>query len=243
MKGKDIIGEPYTGHLYHNIRMNSELRGYMYNMPSHNTVLAYGKPIAPNEVYANKWGVYRPDSPIISSHSEKDGFYASAYHDGYTFCRHTREVLFHREQGLIISDHIMRGNRMDTPHIQRFNLMQGTSVAAVGEHFVIVEKEGTRLLFVWSGAEHHIAVNLAELLVPEIVATKEELFPILDVSFQASKADQNKNVTVTLNLLILDVTNWSGELSTSQIEHLQRQLELLCKDLSNPKALKSFPAL
>ena len=71
-----------------------------------------------------------------------------------------------------------------------------------------VKKEGTRLLFVWSGAEHHIAVNLAELLVPEIVATKEELFPILDVSFQASKVNQNKNVTVTLNLLILDVTNW-----------------------------------
>lgn len=243
MRGKDIIGEPYTGHLYHNIRMNSELRGYMYNMPSHNTVLAYGNPIAPNEVYANKWGVYRPDSPITRCNSEKEGFYVSAYHDGYTFCRHTREVLFHREQGLIVSDHIMRGNRMDTPHIQRFNLMPKTSVAAVGKDFVMAEKEGIRLLFVWSGAEHHIAVSHADLLVPEIIVSKEELFPILDVSFQASKADQNKNVTVTLNLLILDVTDWNGEISNSQIEHLQRQLEVLCKDLSDPKALKSFPAL
>ena len=140
MRGKDIIGEPYTGHLYHNIRMNSELRGYMYNMPSHNTVLAYGNPIAPNEVYANKWGVYRPTLPITRCNSEKEGFYVSAYHDGYTFCRHTREVLFHREQGLIVSNHIMRGNRMDTPHIQRFNLMPKTSVAAVGKDFVMAEK-------------------------------------------------------------------------------------------------------
>lgn len=39
--------------------MNSELRGYMYNMTSHNTVLAHGEPVLPDCVYANKWGVYR----------------------------------------------------------------------------------------------------------------------------------------------------------------------------------------
>ncbi len=243
MRGQDIIGEPYTGQLYHKIRMNSELRGYMYNMASHNTVLAYGEPVAPNRVYANKWGVYRPDSPLTAFRSEKDGLYASAYHDGYTFCRHTREVLFHRERGLIVSDHIMRGNRLETPHIQRFHLMPGTSVAALGKSFIIAEKNGVRLLFLWSGAEHSISIGQADLLVPEIISQKEELAPILDVSFQASEADHNKNVTVTLNLLILDVTDFPGELSEEQIRQLKLQLDVLCGDLKAPRNLKEFPRL
>lgn len=243
MRGKELIGEPYSGLLYHNIRMNSELRGYMYNMPSHNTVLAYGEPIAPNRVYANKWGVYRPDSPVTASRSHEDGFYASAYHDGYTFCRHTREVLFHREKGLIVSDHIMRGNRLDAPHIQRWNLMPGASVAAFGESFVLVEKEEARFLFVWSGAKHAVSIGRADLLVPEMVSKKEDLPPVLDVSFQASEEDKNKNVTVTLNLLILDVTDLPGAFQEDRIPDLKRRLDAVCEDLKAPQALKTFPDL
>lgn len=243
MRGQDIIGEPYTNRLYHKIRMNSQIRGYMYNMPSHNTVLAYGEPIAPDRVYANKWGVYRPCSPITDSRSEAAGFYASAYHDGYTFCRHTRELLFHRKRGLIVSDHIMRGNRLDEPHIQRFHLMPAVTVTSLGKHFVTVEKNGVHLLFLWSGASHSISIRQADLLVPEIIPSKEELSPVLDIAFQAPETDKNKNVTVTLNLLILDITKHSGSVSEHQIETLQNQLDILCKNLKEPQALIDFPVL
>lgn len=243
MRGKEIIGEPYSGLLYHKVRMNSALRGYMYNMSSHNTVLAYGRPIAPDEVYANKWGVYRPASPVTASHCREAGFYASAYHDGYTFCRHTREVLFHRERGLIVSDHIMRGSRLDAAHIQRFHLMPGTFVTAIGKSFVLAEKEGVRLLFVWSGADHTVSVRQAELLVPEMVPHKEDLPPILDVSFQASEEDRHRNVTVTLNLLILDITDLVGGFYKDQIKDMQARLNAICKDLKAPQALKDFPSI
>ena len=63
-RGQEFIGEPFARTLYHNVTMASPQRGYMYNMGSHNTVLAYGKPVQPDEMYANKWGVYRPDSPV-----------------------------------------------------------------------------------------------------------------------------------------------------------------------------------
>lgn len=242
--GEDIIGEPYAGLLYHNIRMNTEHRGYMYNMPSHNTVLAYGLPIAPNTMYANKWGVYRTPSPITASHSEAMGLYASAYHDGYTFCRHTREILFHREHGLIVSDHIMRGNRLETPHLQRWNLMPDTLVTIIGPSSAIVEKHNVRLLFVWSGASHSIQINHAELLVPEIISTKEELAPILDISFQAEESERSRNVTVTLNLLILDITDSKiSEITNQQIIALQKQLDTLCKHLSKENALADFPTI
>ncbi len=243
MRGRELIGEPYSGLLYHSIRMNSDLRGYMYNMPSHNTVLAYGRPIAPNRVYANKWGVYRPDSPVTAYRSGQKGIYASAYHDGYTFCRHTREILFHRERGLIVSDRIMRGNRLDEPHIQRWNLMPGALVTAAGDDFALVEKEGARFLFLWSGAPRRVSVTHPELLVPEIIPEKEDLAPILDIAFHALEEDRNKNVTVTLNLLILDITDSSQALSENKLKDMQARLEALCKDLKAPQALDTFPCL
>ena len=60
--------------------MNSELRGYMYNMTSHNTVLAHGEPVLPDCVYANKWGVYRPDTPVTEYWTDPKGclLYTSA---------------------------------------------------------------------------------------------------------------------------------------------------------------------
>ncbi len=247
MRGQDIIGEPYTGHLYHNIRMKSELRGYMYNMVSHNTVLAYGQPIMPNSMYANKWGVLRTPTPITASWSNSDGLYASAYHDGYTFCRHTRDVLFSRDHGLIVSDHILRGNRLDNPHIQRWHLMPGASVTVTGPHSAVVEKGGVHLLFVWAGAEHEITITKPEILVPEMVARTEDLTEIIDVSFQASEAEKGRNVTDHLHLLILDVTeaveNGKAEISAAQTEELARQLQEVCGHLHTDEALKQFPHL
>ena len=76
MRGEEIIGEPYVSLMYHDVTMNSPQRGYMYNMASHNTVLAYGTPIVPDSMYANKWGVLRPSSPITAYFHNANGIYA-----------------------------------------------------------------------------------------------------------------------------------------------------------------------
>ena len=243
-RGEEIIGEPYVDRMYHRVRMNSEIRGYMYNMASHNTVLAYGTPILPNKVYANKWGVMRSASPVTDTYSHKDGFYVNAYHDGYTFCRHQREVLFHRQKGVIISDHILRGNRLEDSHIQRWNLMPDTRAAILNDDAAIVEKHGVRLLFVWNGSEHKIHLEKPELLCPEMVEKEEDLTEIIDVSFQASEEFKAKNITVTLNLLILDISEKSGELPSDEtIQTLKEELESLCGRLNCRESLELFPSL
>lgn len=245
-RGQEIIGEPYVNKLYHSVRMNSEIRGYMYNMASHNTVLAYGTPILPNKMYANKWGVLRTPSPVTATSSTEEGFYVRAYHDGYTICRHDREVLFHRKRGVIVSDHVLRGNRIDGAHIQRWNMMPDVRVTLLNQDAAVVEKNGVRLLFIWSGADHQPAITRAELLCPEMVPEQQELLDIIDVSFQASEEEKPKNVTVTLNLLILDITdsayNEAGsEIPAEVLDSLKGQLDGLSGKLSSPEALEHFP--
>ena len=137
----------------------------------------------------------------------------------------------------------MRGNRLDEPHIQRWNLMPGALVTAAGDDFALVEKEGARFLFLWSGAPRRVSVTHPELLVPEIIPEKEDLAPILDIAFHALEEDRNKNVTVTLNLLILDITDSSQALSENKLKDMQARLEALCKDLKAPQALDTFPCL
>lgn len=239
IRGEEIIGEPYARHMYHRVRMDSEIRGYMYNMPSHNTVLAYGSPIVPNKMYANKWGVMRPSSPVTESHSYDQGFYVNAFHDGYTFCRHRRELLFHRQHGIIISDHILRGNRLNEPHIQRWNLMPGAKATVTGPHTLIVEKKGVRLLFLWTGAEHQITLTKAELLVPEMFPTMSDLAEVIDVFFYPSPAHKHQDETVTLNLLILDITGQTVD--EAVVTALTAQLDTITPDLNRPEALEAFP--
>lgn len=242
--GEEIIGEPYVDHMYHRVRMNSEIRGYMYNMASHNTVLAYGTPIRPNRMYANKWGVLRTPSPVTDTYSAKDGFYVNAYHDGYTFCRHQREVLFHRDRGVIISDHILRGNRIEGDHIQRWNMMPGTQVTILNNDAALVEKNGVKLLFLWTGAEHQLSLGKADLLSPEMIPSGEDLADIIDVAFHAREDQKNQNVTVTLNLMILDLTGSPAErpnISDEQLNRLKEEASAVCGQLNCPETLERFP--
>lgn len=238
LRGEEIIGEPYAGQMYHRVKMASDIRGYQYNMTGHNTVLAYGAPIAPNRMYANKWGVMRPSSPVVESFSHPDGFYVSAFHDGYTFCRHQRDVLFHRSKGLIVSDHIMRGNRLEDPHIQRWHLMPGTKVISQGADYLIVEKNGVRLLFLWAGAEHKISLSKADFLIPDILSEKEVLPDVIDASFHASPRQKQENATISLRLLLLDITGHEVEEKT--VKALAGGSDLMSRKLNTPEALEAF---
>ncbi len=204
-RGQEFIGEAHARQLYQTDRMGTPHRGYLYNMTSHNTVLAYGKPILPDMMYANKWGVYRPDSPVSVFRTSAEGSYVKAYHDGYTICRHNRAVLFHRSRGMVISDEIEHGNRLPDAHIQRWNLLPDVSCRIVDERSVLLEKQGVRLLLVWTG-KPEIRTWKKEDLCSEIVKTPEELSTILDISFSSKEKGAEDIATVTQSMVIMDVT-------------------------------------
>lgn len=202
--GEEIIGEPYTGKLYHSIRMNSNERGYMYNMYSHNSVLCYSQAIAENEKYANQWGVYRPDSPIDIFHSYPEGCYVRAYHSAYTFCKHIREIFFSRNYGFIISDTIERGNRINKPHIQLWNFMKNTIITQLSENAILVTKNKAKALFIWNNISLSIRRN--ELLYPDFEKNLNELPFVVEAYFKNCSDNKIENASAETKLLILDVS-------------------------------------
>ncbi|MEG2700688.1 MAG: heparinase II/III family protein, partial [Hungatella sp.] len=224
-RGEPIFGEPYSDALYHSIKMGSDLRGYMYNMESHNSVLAYGMPILPNQVYANKWGVYRPDSPISETFSTEEGVYADAYHNAYTFCCHRRKVLFHRKKGLMICDQVERGNRLLEAHIARWHLQPQTNCKKLAEDAILIEKGRVKVLCLCLGADH-IKLWKNEKLYPEIISKKEDLCDIMDISFQAPEDKRNDIMTVSLQMLMLDVSDMDLEhfLKEEHMEQLRKKM-------------------
>lgn len=229
--GQEFIGEPHARQLYQTAIMNSDQRGYLYNMESHNTVLAYGKPVQPNALYANKWGVYRPDSPISNFYSDKEGMYVSAYHDAYTVCRHKREILFHRKKGLFIRDEIEHGNRMPNAHIQRWHLFPDVAYKQLNDSSILLEKNGIRVLCLWSGA---LSLHIWQRndLYPEIVKDKNRLSTIIDASFRSEKAGKEDIASVSLEVLMLDVTD-----QLPNIDDCEQLLNFIT-ELSTEEAIK-----
>lgn len=201
IRGEEIVGEPYVARLGHRMRMQSIHRGYAYNMDSHNSVLCYSMPIAPGEMYANKFGVYRPDSPVEDSKSTEEGFYVKASHCGYTFCKHIRQVWFARKAGMLFTDIVERGNRLEPVHIQRWHLTKDTTIRHICGNIYLVRKKQAKALFAWDEADITIWKNT--MLCPEIFESEDELFPIMDAKFQS----RGGNPSSTVRTLILDVSD------------------------------------
>jgi hypothetical protein len=243
-RGEEFIGEPYSGKLYHSIRMGSPHRGYMYNMTSHNTVLAHQEPVLPDAMYANKWGVYRPDSPVTDYRTEPDGIYVRAHHDAYTYCRHTRRLLFHRTRGLIVRDEMERGSRQTAPHIQRWHLMPGTSCHVLNDTSVLLEKNGVSILCIWSGCQD-IRVWKNTALCPEIYTSEDLLAPILDICFAAPEDKKVDISTVGLSLLMLDVTDAPDRSTAASwpLSSLKTQLDAVIPLMEDKEVLNHFPSL
>lgn len=236
-RGQEFIGEPHARPLYHTGLMGSDHRGYLYNMESHNTVLAYGKAVQSNKMYADKWGVFRPDSPVSTFISSEDGIYASASHDAYTFCRHTRCVYFHREKGLLIKDEISRGNRFPDAHIQRWNLPSDVSCNQIDSNSILLEKNGVSILCLWTGSPV-LRIWQKENLYPEIIKERSQLSTIIDASFLPETEKKEDMATVSLNLLMLDVT---GQLSIiNDTKHLLSSIAEILKETDYKEALKKF---
>lgn len=236
-RGEEFIGEPHARQLYHRCIMGSDHRGYQYNMGSHNTVLAYGKPVQPNEMYADKWGVYRPDSPVSFFSSDSLGLIASAYHDAYTTCRHERTVWFHHKHGLLVKDDMERGNRMPTPHIQRWNLLPDVKCKQLDDRSILLEKNGVRVLCLWTD-NPTLFLWKKEDLCPNIVNAPSELSTILDVSFYTSPTEKSDVPTVSQSVLMLDATEYLPPVS--EYDHLISAMTEIAKDKDGHSALLKF---
>lgn len=239
--GQDFIGEPHARLLRKNAAMGSEHRGYLYNMDSHNTVLAYGRPVQPGEMYANWYGVYRPDSPVRDFLSNEDGMYACAYHDAYTNCRHQRSIVFHRRHGFLVRDLVERAIRMPVPHIQRWHLFPDVLCTQMDDRTLLMEKQDIQILCVWTG-EPQIQFYRNEYLYPDFINKKEQLPTIIDASFAVSphaKADV-KNVEQTV--LFLDITGYHLP-DSHELDVIRQTIDGLTElsDLNN--VLKIFPHL
>lgn len=238
IKGVSIIGEPYADGLYRKGTMGSAQRAYLYNMRAHNTVLCFGESVVCDKMLADKWGVYRPDSPITEFVSSELGTYVSAYHVGYVQCRHTRKLLFSRSGALLVRDEIARGNRVAEPHLQRWHLMQGSSVQ-VYDKFCIVQKDGLKLLFLWDKADSIKLSDDREILCPDIVKDTEEPAPIIDVSFSNMHDITTDLLMVPINMLILDISNRA----MPSTKELCREMADLALQMDSPHALKRLISL
>ncbi len=202
--GENIINEPDVDFLYHRVIMGSEERGYYYNMESHNSVLVHGKPILPNKYYANKWGVLKPNCYISEYKANKDYSYIDAFHDGYTFCRHRRKILFNKSKGFIVKDIIEKGTRQKNPHIQRWNLEHSVSVNELSDNMVLLTKNDVKLLFKWDNAikiDIHSNYNLSKFY-------SEDIPYVIDVYF-GNEEPTPENPSCEITLKAIDVSNYN----------------------------------
>ena len=237
LHGASIVEEPDSGLLYHKVRLGSPHRGYMYNMTSHNTILAFGNPIAPDPMYADSWGVYRPDSPVSAFISRPEGMFVEAFHQAYTFCRHNRSVLFSRKNGLIVRDSIDRGNRFPADHIQRWHLAKNVAVKELGGQSLLLSAGEVQVLCIWNRpAALHIYQN--PLLYPEMVSDPQNLSTVIDLSFRGEKNETLDYEATALSTAFLDITGCGAE--SLDLEKLQCQLFPLVESSDMEKAIRDF---
>ncbi len=239
IRGQEMIGEPYSRPLYHLTPVGDALRGYEYNMSSHNTVLVYGIPVQPDYIYAAKWGVIRPDSPVDAFAAEKDGCFVSAYHSAYTHSRHVRKILADRQKGFLIQDEVQGGNRVQEPHIQRWNLMHDITCTQLDNRSVLLEKNGVKTLMLWDG-NPTLRIWQKEDLRPRIVKPGEPLTDIIDVAFKDEEdfIPAGGLEPVRQSVLILDVTE--GMPKIDDVNALCARMVEQAESGSLAEALKGF---
>lgn len=205
--GEVIFDELLTGLLYKNATMKSPQRGYMYNMRSHNTVLAYGRTIQPDEVYANQFGIYRPDSPIDEYETYERGMCVSAYHYGYTYCSHRRSVQFAKNGTMLITDQIHRGHRLDDPHKQIWHIPDQVEIMEQTDNHMILGVNDVRVLCLWDKPVDIEVNDVTELYGSYLPDGKEKVGQSIEISFESIKSgSKDGSIMSTLNMLVLDVT-------------------------------------
>ena len=223
LRGRTIVSEPYTRRLYHAAPQQSIQRGYMYDMDSHNTVLCYDQPIQSWDKYAFRFGVYRPDSPITAYVPYEKGMYVASHHYGYTFCAHTRKVLFLDSGNMLVRDEVANGDRLEKAHVQRWNFVPGVGVERIAHNAVRITSGSVASLWVWDSN-----IDIRIFKQTEILSRffkPEEIGWTMDVSFGPSDAvNKEQHMLVRLSTLMLDVTDKGEECNPEKLAVVAKEI-------------------
>lgn len=239
--GQEFVGEPYARELYHTVPVGNDLRGYLYNMESHNTVLAFGEPVQPDCAFASKWGVLRPDTPVAAYASEKEGCFVKAYHDAYAHSRHVRKILSCRQRGFLIRDELIGGDRLPRASIQRWHLFPDVKCGQAVGNTLLLEKNGAKALLVWSGRPGLRFWQKKELY-PSVVKDEKEIATVIDIAFMAdSFSPVGRYDVVSQDMLILDVTE--GIPAVENVDLFCKELMELAEEGRLSEALVRFDRL
>ena len=122
---------------------------------------------------------YTVVAPITELVNMKKGMYISAYHYGYTFCSHTRKVLFCDNGSMLVRDEVNRGDRLEENHIQRWNFEPGVVLTKLSSNAVLLTKDAVKYLWVWDNASNINIFKQSEILLDWF--TEEEIGYTLDV--------------------------------------------------------------
>ena len=224
LHGEAVCGEPYAGHLYHTVRMGSEIRGFMYNMCSHNTVLVHGSCVQGNDKYKNRWGVYKPDSTLDAFNSYPEGAEVIVSHNAYTFCRHSRRIVFLRTGAVDISDRIIRGNRLKKAHIQRWYLHKGISAERLDEDMLLIQGRKVRMIWLFEG-HHEIKIYKPRFLLENRYFRESDLADVIDVYFGPPEEQSGNPLLSELRLLQIDLSEQDTISCRKAIERGRRYLK------------------
>ena len=180
VKGEAMIGEPNAKMGY---EMGSIGRGWFYNITSHNTVLAYSKPIQDDIYFSVNYGCYPVPVKVLKYQADKKHMFAVAAHDGYTSNQHQREILFVHNCGWLLLDSVFKGPLFETPHCQRWHFYKDVTIEKIDSHAFLARKGKARLLCVWPDDLVGVEVRKNEML-NEGATKKEKHLPwMADVFF------------------------------------------------------------
>lgn len=214
VRGSMIFEESAAGDIYGRFVMNKPHRGFLYNMSSHNTVLAHGEPIAEDRYFSSCWGAAKPDTILDEWNPEEKKVTLRAHHNGYGFCTIYRELTFWREKGFFIKDSVVLGGRDPRPHVQRWFLAKDTAYQKLGENRYLFVRKNTKLLCTWQGEQVEFVFSKPEMLCPDIYPSEEEVPWMLDVMFRMPDDSAPENKTAVVSVWMEDVS----ELCMEQIQ-------------------------
>lgn len=222
VRGETLIGEPQAALLYKYVSNQSELDHYMRGLGAHNTVLFQGKALTKPDLRAQD----RLDAQTVYTEElvdQPDRLYIRACHQAYAQGKHTREVLFVREQGWWIADtvemeRVQDGGVAPEPHIQRWHLEHGVQIESAGTNALLLTGKKSRMLCIWpenSGVSVHLWRNEAVLRITELPRYEKaaDLPWIIDVRFPLGGGK-----SVAFQCLFIDVSD-AGEPLLERVAH------------------------
>lgn len=237
--GETMIGEP-AAKIYTVTNTGrykgTALRGHLYNMTSHNTVLANAKPIREDRYFARDWGTFPLPVEVQAFEPGKRSLYVRAAHNGYGYCRHQREVLFAHGAGWLVADRILGAAPVKPAHIQRWHFEGGVEVTRLDRRALLAVRGRSRLLCVWPDVKGALLKLVRDQIFKADPRWQGRRFPwiadagfsegarLLPVLFIAVRKRPNKNL-VTQARSLLDGVIKSG----LDIDRVSRGLRSLAR--------------